>query len=230
LAWMEVGLECGGVGQQIAFRGDAWRDECQGGVSIVGHGRCPCEGGQPRSTLHAHPRCSTDAAACPPARPCGCPGCMPRCWQSPTDMQSFVVGANAEKAPGRSMPMHCVPWTPPHVITVLDARGKAAGSARRNLEGSSKHPAVRPVGEPAPPWRSGAGREPGRRKTWHLFIVRLRLGLRFGSVFGVRSGIRTKRQPLSSVRLVYRGRALKIECCKNYQYSKMVGMWTLRAW
>ena len=43
---MEGGLECWGVGEQIVFRGDVWRDECHGGVSIVGHGRCPCEGGQ----------------------------------------------------------------------------------------------------------------------------------------------------------------------------------------
>ena len=38
--------------------------------------------------------------------------------------------------------------------------------------------------------------------------ARLRLGLRFGSVFGVRSGNRTELQPLSSVRLEYRGRTL----------------------
>ena len=38
---MEVGLEFWGVGEQIAFRGDVWRDECHGGVLIVGHGRCP---------------------------------------------------------------------------------------------------------------------------------------------------------------------------------------------
>jgi len=38
LAWMEVGLECWGVGQQIAFRSFAWRDECHGGVSIEAMG------------------------------------------------------------------------------------------------------------------------------------------------------------------------------------------------
>jgi len=43
---MERGLECWGVGEQIVIRGDVWRDECHGGVLIVGHGRCPCEGGQ----------------------------------------------------------------------------------------------------------------------------------------------------------------------------------------
>ena len=42
---MERGWECWGVGEHIVFRGDVWRDECHGGVSIVGHGRCPCEGG-----------------------------------------------------------------------------------------------------------------------------------------------------------------------------------------
>ena len=45
-----VGLNGTGVGmlggaEQIVFRGDVWRDECHGGVSIVGHGRGPCEGG-----------------------------------------------------------------------------------------------------------------------------------------------------------------------------------------
>ena len=39
--------------------------------------------------------------------------------------------------------------------------------------------------------------------------ARIRLGLRFGSVFGVRSGNRTELQPLNSVRLEYRGRALE---------------------
>ena len=41
------------------------------------------------------------------------------------------------------------------MITESDARGEAAGPARRNLEESSKHSAVRPATESAPLW-SGA--------------------------------------------------------------------------
>ena len=56
----------------------------------------------------------------------------------------------------------------PHVITGSDARGEAAGPARRNLEESSKQSAMRPATESALLWWSGAGGEPRRRKTWHL--------------------------------------------------------------
>ena len=56
----------------------------------------------------------------------------------------------------------------PHVITGSDARGEAAGPARRNLEERNKQSAMRPATESALLWWSGAGGEPRRRKTWHL--------------------------------------------------------------
>ena len=135
------GWNAGGVGQQITFRSDAWRDECHGVVSIIGHGRCPCEGGQPRSILRAHPRCWTDAAACAPSRPSGCPGCMLRCWQSPTDMLPFVVGANVEKAPWGAFDL----TVDPHPLRTVDTPARDHGIGRP-MRGS-RLSATKPGGE-----------------------------------------------------------------------------------
>ena len=54
--------------------------------------------------------------------------------------------------------------------------------------------------------------------------ARLRLGLRFGSVFVVRSGNRTELQPLSSVRLEYRGRTLHTRI-DWFRINSMVKWW-----
>ena len=168
---MEVGLECWGVGEQIAFQGDVWREECHGGVSIVGHGRCPCDGGQfqVRSVPTCRLRNSSGSrvlrAACPPARRrrscCLVARVMCRPWPL---------------AIGRALASSRRPRSP-HVITGSDARGEAAGPARRNLEERNKQSAMRPATESALLWWSGPGGEPRRRKTWDLFIV-------FAKVFG----------------------------------------------
>jgi len=153
------GWNAGGVGQQITFRSDAWRDECHGGVSIIGHGRCPCEGGQPRSILRAHPRCWTDAAACAPSRPSGCPGCMLRCWQSPTDMLPFVVGANVEKAPWGA----CDLTVDPHPLRTVDTPARDHGIGRP-MRGS-RLSATKPGGE-----QQASRRASGRRTSTTLAV------------------------------------------------------------
>jgi len=58
----------------------------------------------------------------------------------------------------------------PHVITGSDARGEAAGPARRNLEESSKQSAMRPATESALLLVVGGRRgASSAAKTWHLF-------------------------------------------------------------